>query len=105
MLARRIPRQGVRVSRISVEVDATLRARYFPIPDQSCVVGKKLAFTCDHLLHKHGRPGCVGRKPSSLVDIPMVVEHIREDDRIPGGVGHFQCFTDLAFRCLAPESM
>lgn len=105
MLVRRIPRQGERVSRVGVELDAILGNRYFPIPNQSYVVGKLLALTGDHLLYKHGRPACVGRKVSSFVDIPIVVEHIRKDDRIPGGVGDCQCFTDLAFRRVAPESM
>lgn len=93
----------MRISRLCVEVDPVSRARHFPIPDHSCVVGKKLAFTGEHLLHKHGWAGCVGRKPSSLVDVTIVVEHIREDDSIPGSIGHFQCCLDLAFRCLAPE--
>src|SRR6516225_8981589 len=73
LLVRRIPRQGVRVSRVGVELHAILRARYFPIPNQSCVVGKKLALTGDHLLDKHGRPACVDRKGSSLADIPLLL--------------------------------
>jgi hypothetical protein len=30
----------------------------------------------------------VGREASNLVEIPMVVEHIREDHCVPGREGH-----------------
>jgi len=65
VLVRGIPSQGVRVSRAGVEVDTIFRARYFPNPNQSRVVGKKVALAGDHLAHKHGRSGGVGRKEAS----------------------------------------
>lgn len=103
MLVRRIPRQGVRISRVGAEVDAILRARYFPTPNQSRVIGKERSFAGDHLLHEQGCLGFVGREVSNLVEIPMVIEHIREDYGVPGREGHSQRFTGSVFQCLARE--
>ena len=60
MLVRGIPRQGVRVSRIGAKVDPILSARYFPVPNQSRIIGKERTFAGDHLLHDQGRLGSVG---------------------------------------------
>jgi len=78
----------VRVSRIGVEVYAILRTRYFPVPNQSRIIGKERAFAGDHLVHEQGRLGFARRKASNLLDIPMVVEHIREDHGVPGCEGY-----------------
>ena len=75
MLVRKMPRQGVRVSRIGVKVDPLLRSGYFPVPNQSRIIGKKCPFAGDHLLHEKGRLGFVGSEVSNLGEIPVVVEH------------------------------
>lgn len=62
--------------RIGVKVDPILRARYFPVPNQSRIIGKERAFTGDHLLHEKGRLGLVGSEVANLGEIPVVVEHI-----------------------------
>src|ERR1022692_177210 len=99
----RIPRQGTRVSRVGSEVDAVLRPRYFPGPNQSLVIGKERAFAGDQLFHEQGDLGLVGREASNIVKIPMVVEYICEDHCVPGRVGHLQCFPGSLFRRLAGE--
>jgi hypothetical protein len=105
MLVRTIPRQGVRVSRIGVKVDPLLRSGYFPVPNQSRIIGKKCPFAGDHLLHEKGRLGFVGSEVSNLGEIPVVVEHIREDHGVPGREGHLQRVTGSAFWGLAREIM
>jgi hypothetical protein len=95
----------VRVSRIGVKVDAILRARYFPIPYQSRIIGKERTFAGDHLLHEKGRLRFVGSEASNLVEIPIVVEHIRKDHCVPRREGHPQRFTGSAFWRLAREIM
>jgi hypothetical protein len=64
----------MRVSRVGAEVDAILRPRYFPDPNQSLVIGKEHAFAGDQLFHELGGLGLVAREASNLVEIPMVVE-------------------------------
>jgi hypothetical protein len=95
----------VRVSRIGVKVDPLLRSGYFPVPNQSRIIGKERAFTGDHLLHKKGRLGLVGSEVSNLGEIPVVAEHIREDHGVPGREGHLQRGTGSAFWRLAREIM
>jgi hypothetical protein len=104
-LVRKIPRQEVRVSRIGVKVDPILRAGYFPVPNQSRIISKKRPFAGDHLLHEKGRLGFVGSEVSNLGEIPVVVEHIREDHGVPGREGHLQRVTGSAFWGLAREIM
>jgi hypothetical protein len=100
---RTIPRQGVRVSGVGVEVDAALCSHYFPLPDHSFIIGKESAFAPDHLLHQQGSLGFVGSKASNLAEVPMIMEHIREDDGIPCRVRDPQCITDSLFNCLARQ--
>ena len=47
-----IPRQGMRVSCLGVDVDAILSARSLEIPNQSFIIGKERALANDQLLHE-----------------------------------------------------
>ena len=58
-----------------------LRPRYFPIPNQSLVISKKRTFATDQLFHEQEGLGIAGREASNLVEMPTVVEHIREKPR------------------------
>jgi hypothetical protein len=95
----------VRVSRIGVKVDPILRARYFPVPNQSRIIGKERPFAGDHLLHEKGRLGLVGSEVSNLGEILVVAEHIREDHGVPCRGGHLKRVTGSAFWHLAREIM
>ena len=79
----RIPRQGIRVSRVGAEVDAILRPGDFPSPNQSLVIGKERTLTGDQLFHQKGCLGLVGREASNLIEMQMVVEHVRKDHCVP----------------------
>ena len=58
------------------------------VPISPLVIGKERAFAGDQLFHEQGGLGLVGREASNLVEMPMVVEHIREDHSVPGREGH-----------------
>jgi len=93
----------MRVSRVGAQVDAILRPRNFPGPNQSLVVGKERAFADDQLFHEQGDLGLVGGEASNLIEMPMVVEHIREDHCVPGRIGHLRCCPGSLFSRLARE--
>jgi len=78
----------MRVSRIGAEVDPIRCPRYFPGPDQSLVISEERAFTGDQWFHELGEFGLIGHQASNLVEKVVVVEHIREDHRIPGSAGN-----------------
>jgi hypothetical protein len=84
----RISQQRTWVSGVGAEVDAILRSRYFPTPNHSLVIGKERTFAGDQLFDEHGGLGIVGREASNLVEMPMVVKHIREDHCVPGRKAH-----------------
>ena len=84
----RIPRQGIRVSRVGAEVDAILRPGDFPSPNHSLVIGKKRSFAGDQLFHEQGAfRGFSAVRRRISCEMPMVVEHIRKDHCVPGRKG------------------
>ena len=95
--------QGVWVSRVGADIDAIVRARYFPRPNQSRVIGEERAFAGYHSLHEQGRLGFAGSESLNLVEMAMVVKNIGKDDGVPSREGHLQCFTGSVFKCLARE--
>jgi hypothetical protein len=99
----RIPRQRIRVSRVGADVDAVLGSRDFPIPDHSFIIGKELAFSGDHSFHERARLRIPGREMSNLIEISMIIEHIREDYGVPDCEGHLQGLPGSVLRRLARE--
>ena len=90
-----------------MDVDAVRRSRYFPVSNQSLIIGKERAFALDHLFNEHT---CLGvarrsRETSNLIEMRMIMEHIREDHGVPDCEGYLQRFSRPVFRRLAREVM
>jgi len=83
-----IPRQGMRVSRLGVDVNPVLRSRHVEVPDQSLIIGKQRALTGDKLFHEHRRFGYAADEAPNLIEVPMIIEHIRENHGVPDRTGH-----------------
>ena len=99
----RMPRQRKRVSRVGADVDAALGSSDIPISDHSFIVRKKLPFSGDHLFHEQARLRITGREMSNLIEISMIVEHIRKNHGIPHCEGRLQDLSGSVFRRLARE--
>jgi hypothetical protein len=65
--------------------DAVRVPIHFPIPNEPLIVGEQCTFARDQLLHEQCRLGFGGSKPANFVEMLVVAEDIREDDRVPGG--------------------
>jgi hypothetical protein len=59
------------------------------VPISRSSSAKERTFAGDQLFHEQGGLGIVGREASDLVEMPMVVEHIRKDHCVPSPEGHF----------------
>ena len=94
----RFPRQGMRGSRVSAEVDAILCPRYRPSPNHRLIICKKRTLAGDQLFHELGGLRSVGREASNFVQMPVIVEHIRKDHGVPGREAQLQCFLEAVFR-------
>jgi hypothetical protein len=55
------------------------------------------------LLYELGRHGFIGSEASNLVEIAIVIEHVRKDHRVPDRQEHQERFTGLMFTYLVPE--
>jgi hypothetical protein len=100
-----MPRQRKWISCVGADVDTVLGSSDFPSPDHSFIVGKELAFSGDHLFQEQNRLRITGREMSNLVEISVIVEHIRKDHSVPHGEGHFQSLPSSVLRRLAWESI
>lgn len=98
-----IPRQGVWVARIGADVDAVRGPRDLPISNHSLIVGKELTLSSHHLFHEQARLRIPGREMSNLIDIPRVLEHIRENHGVPRCEGDLQRLPGSVLRRLARE--
>ena len=78
-----IPRQGMRVSRLGVDVNPVRRSRHIEAPDQSLIIGKQRALPGDKLFHEHRRLGCAADEAPNLIEVPVIIEHIGENHGVP----------------------
>ncbi len=101
--SRRISRQGMRISRVGADVDPLLRAGYFPAPNQAFIVGEYRAFAGGQFFNEDGCLGLRRRETPNLIEVPMIIEHIREDHGVPDSEGHLQRFPGSVFTRLARE--
>jgi hypothetical protein len=63
-----------------VEVDAIVRARDLPVPDQPLILAKELALARDHVLQEQFRFWSAPRKTPDFFNVVIVVKNIREND-------------------------